>query len=219
MFRHLNVEYDSSDGATLQVRQEDLGVRGYSAGAITSNAEYLFGRFEAVFQASDVPGVVTGFFLHRNLPHQEIDIEIAGNRTDRLLVNVFYNPGEDGARFDYGYRGCPCQIDLGFDASKGFHRYAIEWTPHEIRWLVDGILVHRRVLWNPTPIPHLPMKLHLNAWPSRSSQLAGRLRNRRLPATVRVRSIQVGGYGSLLPEPHRGAGSGPNASILEGMPA
>ncbi|WP_202948000.1 family 16 glycosylhydrolase [Sinorhizobium fredii] len=25
---------------------------------------------------------------------------------------------------------------MGFDASKGEHRYAIEWTPSEIRWLV-----------------------------------------------------------------------------------
>ncbi|WP_213981569.1 family 16 glycosylhydrolase [Sphingomonas sp. dw_22] len=219
LFRDLNVEYDSAEGATLQVRQEDLGVRGYSAGAITSHTDYLFGRFEAVFQASGVPGVVTGFFLHRNSPHQEIDIEIAGNRPNRLLVNVFYNPGEDGARFDYGYRGCPYHIDLGFDASKGLHRYAIEWTPHEIRWLVDGILVHRRVLWNPTPIPHLPMKLHLNAWPSRASQLAGRLKNHRLPATVRVRSINVRGYGPLLPESHPRAESGPDGSIVEAVPA
>jgi hypothetical protein len=219
LFRQLNVEYNSAEGAALQVRQEDLGVRGYSAGAITSHADYLFGRFEAVFQASGVSGVVTGFFLHRNSPHQEIDIEIMGNRPNRLLVNVFYNPGEDGARFDYGYRGCPCQIDLGFDASKGLHRYAIEWTPHEIRWLVDGTLVHRRVLWNPTPIPHLPMKLHLNAWPSRASQLAGRLRNRRLPATVPVRSIHVSGYGFPSPEAHPGAGSGPNGTNLEAVPA
>ena len=203
----------------MQVRQEDFGVRGYSAGAITSHTDYLFGRFEAAFQASGVPGVVTGFFLHRNSPHQEIDIEIAGNRPNRLLVNVFYNPGEDGARFDYGYRGCPCQIDLGFDASKGLHRYAIEWTPHAICWLVDGILVHRRVLWNPTPIPHLPMKLHLNAWPSRASELAGRLRKRRLPATVRVRSINVRGYGPLLRESYSGADSGSNGSTLEAMPA
>ena len=219
LFRHLNVEYDSVDGATLQVRQEDFGVRGYSAGAITSHTDYLFGRFEAAFQASGVPGVVTGFFLHRNSPHQEIDIEIAGNRPNRLLVNVFYNPGEDGARFDYGYRGCPCQIDLGFDASKRFHRYAIEWTPHEILWLVDGVLVHRRVIWNPTPIPHLPMKLHLNAWPPRASQLAGRLKNDRLPATVRVRSIHVLGYGPHLAKPHPGADSGPDGSILEAVPA
>jgi len=219
LFRDLNVEYDSAEGATLQVQQEDLGVRGYSAGAITSNADYLFGRFEAVFQASGVPGVVTGFFLHRNSPHQEIDIEIAGNRPNRLLVNVFYNPGADGARFDYGCRGCPCQIDLGFDASKGLHRYAIEWTPHEIRWLVDGVLVHRRVLWNPTPIPHLPMKWHLNVWPPRATQLAGRLRTRRLPTRVRVRSIHVWGYEPLSPESCPRAVSGPNGSFLEGVPA
>lgn len=219
LFRKSNVEYDSADGATLQVRQEDLGVRGYSAGALTSHVDYHFGRFEAVFQASGVPGVVTGFFLHRNLPHQEIDIEIMGNRPNRLLVNVFYNPGEDGARFDYGYRGCPCQIDLGFDASKGLHRYAIEWTPDEIRWLVDGTLVHRRVLWDPTPIPHLPMKLQFNAWPSRATQLAGRLRNWRLPATVPVRSIHVSGWGFSSPEAHPGGGSGPNGTILEAVPA
>jgi beta-glucanase (GH16 family) len=135
--------------------------------------------------------VVTGFFLHRNSPHQEIDIEIAGNLPERLLVNVFYNPGGPGAKFDYGYRGSPSHIELGFDASKGLHHYAIEWTPSEIRWFVDDLLVHRRVLWDPTPIPHLPMKLHFNTWPSRASQLAGRLDNRRLPATAHVQSIRA----------------------------
>ncbi len=36
------------------------------------------------------------------------------------------------------YRGTPVQIDLGFDASEAFHRYAIEWEPTGIRWFVDG---------------------------------------------------------------------------------
>src|SRR6266404_6166901 len=69
-------------------------------------------------QASNAPGVVTGFFLHRNSPRQEIDIEIAGNRPDRLLVNVFYNPGGEGANFDYGYRGAPSYIELGLTHPK-----------------------------------------------------------------------------------------------------
>ncbi|MQB35021.1 family 16 glycosylhydrolase [Rhizobium rhizogenes] len=198
LFRPLNVEYNRIGGATIYVRQEELGVRQYSAGALTSHADYLFGRFESTFRASDVPGVITGFFLHRNSPHQEIDIEIAGNMPTRLLVNVFYNPGGDGDQFDYGYRGSPSYIELGFDASKGEHRYAIEWTPSEIRWLVDDLLVHRRVLWNPTPIPHLPMKLHYNAWPPRSSDLAGRLKTRRLPAMVHVRSIRVSARSPLV---------------------
>lgn len=198
LFRPLNVEFDGVEGATLHVRREELGVRQYSAGALSSHANYLFGRFESTFQASNVPGVITGFFLHRNSPHQEVDIEIAGNMPNRLLVNVFYNPGGEGAQFDYGYRGAPSHIELGFDASKGMHRYAIEWTPCEIRWWVDDRLVHRRVLWDPTPIPHLPMRLHVNTWPSRSTQLAGRLNIRRLPAMTHVQSIRARAHSPSL---------------------
>ncbi|WP_409450011.1 family 16 glycosylhydrolase [Brevundimonas sp.] len=198
LFRPQNVEYGSVGGATIYVRREDLGVRRFSAGAVSSHADHLFGRFESTFRASNVPGVVTGFFLHRNSPHQEIDIEIAGNRPSRMLVNVFYNPGDPGAKFDYGYRGSPSYIELGFDASKGMHRYAIEWTPNEIRWFVDDLLVHRRVLWDPTPIPRLPMKLHFNTWPSRASQLAGRLNTRRLPAIAQIHSIRACAHGPSL---------------------
>jgi len=191
LFRSSNVEFRSGLGATLSVRRESLGVREYSAASLFSRDRYLFGRFEAIIQASKVPGVVTGFFLHRDSPRHEIDIEIAGNRTDRLLVNVFYNPGGEGAKFDYGYRGAPSYIDLGFDASESGHRFAIEWGPCEIRWLVDNRLVHRRADWEPTPIPHLPMALHVNAWPSRSKELAGRLTSRRLPTTTFIRSIAL----------------------------
>jgi GR25 family glycosyltransferase involved in LPS biosynthesis len=210
LFRPSNVEPDGLDGAKIHVRREDLGVRQYSAGALTSHADFLFGRFEAAFRASDVPGVITGFFLHRNSPHQEIDVEILGRMPDRLLVNVFYNPGSQGDKFDYGYRGCPSYIDLGFDASKGMHRYAIEWTPCEIRWFVDGLLVHRRDLWDPTPIPHLPMKLHFNAWPSRASRLAGRLSNRGLPAMVEVQTVRASAFDPSLSEPKTRGFSGTN---------
>ena len=192
LFRPANVSTSPTGGIELQVAQASLGVRNLSAAAVSSRDHYLYGRFEATLQATDVPGLVTGFFLHRDSPRQEIDIEITGDRSDRILVNVFYNPGSDGAKFDYGYRGTPVSIDLGFDASKALHTYAIEWEPDEIRWLVDGRLVHRRVLWDPTPIPHLPMTLHVNTWPTRSRELAGRLVLHALPAATRVRRIAVG---------------------------
>lgn len=191
LFRQSNIEFVSGLGAKLYVKEESVGVRDYTAAALSSQERFLFGRFEASIQASNVPGVITGFFLHRNSPRQEIDIEIAGSRPDRLMVNVFYNPGGDGANYDYGCRGSPSYIELGFDASKGLHRYAIEWTPCEISWLVDDRLVHTRLVWNPTPIPHLPMALHVNLWPCRSTELAGRLRKGRLPAIAMVKSISV----------------------------
>jgi GR25 family glycosyltransferase involved in LPS biosynthesis len=199
LFRPSNVAFRPGIGAALFVRSEPLGVRDYSAASISSRDQYLFGKFEATIQASNIPGVVTGFFLHRNSPRQEIDIEITGNRPDRLVVNVFYNPGGDGARFDYGYRGAPSYIDLGFDASKASHRFAIEWSPSEILWRVDDRLVHRRRIWDPTPIPHLPMTLHFNSWPTRSTELAGRINGRRLPATTAVRSVVIEANSVITP--------------------
>jgi len=189
LFRSSNIEFRPGRSAAISIRRESLGVRDYSAASLSSLDQYLYGRFEAILKASNVPGVVTGFFLHRDSPRQEIDIEIAGNRTDRLLVNVFYNPGGEGAKYDYGYRGAASYIDLGFDASESYHRYVIEWGPCEIRWFVDNRLVHRRVDWEPTPIPHLPMALHVNAWPTRSKELAGRLARGRLPTTTFIKSI------------------------------
>ena len=191
LFRPSNIFAASSGGLSLSVVEEPLGVRNHSAAAITSCKNFLFGRFEATFQATNVPGLVSGFFLHRDSPRQEIDIEITGNRPDRLVVNVFYNPGAEDAKFDYGYRGTPAAIKLGFDASKDLHEYAIEWDPCEIRWYVDNKLVHRRNIWNPTPIPDLPMKLHFNTWPTRSKEFAGRLANNLLPASSIIRRIAV----------------------------
>ena len=194
LFRPANVILRPSGGLSLEVIEEPLGVRNLSAAAISSQSNFLFGRFEATLQATNVPGLVTGFFLHRKSPRQEIDIEIAGNRPDRLLVNVFYNPGVEGAKFDYGYRGTPASIALRFDASKALHRFAIEWDACEIRWFVDGEIVHRRANWAPTPIPQLPMTLHVNTWPTRSRELAGRLALRAIPASSIVRRITVDAF-------------------------
>lgn len=191
LFCPANVECRHGVGAVLSVRREPLGVRDFSAASISSRHRFLFGRFETTLQASKVPGVITGFFLHRDSPRQEIDVEIVGKRSDCLLVNVFYNPGTEGAKFDYGYRGTPTIIDLGLDASESPHRFAIEWGPGRLRWFVDDRLIHERVNWDPTPIPRLPMSLHVNLWPSRSRELAGRLARRHLPTTAVVKSIAV----------------------------
>ncbi len=191
LFRPSNVKFSPEFGAMLSIKAESLGVRDYSSGSICSQDQYLFGKFEATMQASRVPGVITGFFLYRNLPRQEVDIEIAGNLPNRLLVNVFFNPGNEGANYDYGYRGTPTYIDLGFDASESSHRYTIEWNPNEIRWLVDGNLVYRRGVWDPTPIPHLPMILHANNWVTRSTQLAGRIKKQNLPTASIFKEIRI----------------------------
>lgn len=181
----------NEDGAHLVVNKTGDGSKPYRSGAFASIRAFKHGRFEAEIRAAPAGGLVTGFFLHRHAPRQEIDVELAGGDPTRMLVNVYFNPGDDGATMDFGYRGSPCRIDLGFDATLDFHRYAIDWRPGYIAWSVDGRIVHERVGWDPTPLPHLPMRLHANLWVPRSEELAGRIEDEALPASATVRNISV----------------------------
>ncbi|MDW7670355.1 MAG: family 16 glycosylhydrolase [Bacillota bacterium] len=191
IFKPDNFSISSDNIARIMLCKEYSPVREYTSASICSRKSYLFGCFSVVIKPAKVPGLVTGVFLHRNSPRQEIDIEFLGKDTSKLLVNVYYNPGGEGANLEYGYRGTPILIDLGFDASRDFHRYSIEWSPTSIRWFVDSRLVYKRVHWDPTPIPHLPMQFYVNLWPPRSEELAGTLSDYVLPAYSDIKCIDI----------------------------
>jgi len=181
----------SDEGARLVIDVIEGGLRPYRSGAFASVRSLRHGRFEAEIRAAPGSGLITGFFLHRDPPRQEIDIEFAGADPRRMLANVYFNPGDDGMAIGFGYRGSPCRIDLGFDATADFHLYAIDWRPDRVAWLVDGRVVHERLGWDPTPIPHLTMRVHANLWAPRSEELAGRLDEQALPAVAVFRNVSV----------------------------
>ncbi len=209
LFRPSNFEICTDNVGQLTLREECTSVRRFTSASIASRRRYLYGRFVAELRPSNVPGLITGVFLHRNAPRQEIDLEFLGKDRTKLLVNVYYNPGDVGAKLEYGYRGTPALIDLGFDATVEFHRYEIEWWSDLIRWHVDGRIVHERVMWDPTPIPHLPMQFNVNLWHSRSRELAGELAAGDLPAQSYIRLIDAQSPSDWLPE-NRSAPMGSN---------
>jgi beta-glucanase (GH16 family) len=204
-FQPANVVLMDGSGVAFHLKEEKRGDREYTAGNIATKdvpeAHYLYGRFETVMKPAKGAGTLTAFFLYRFDPWQEIDAEFVGRDTRKLLINVFYNPGDEGDLYNYGYRGTPVLVDLGFDASEDFHTYAIEWDPDEIRWFVDGEVVHRRRAGSPTPIPHLPMRFHANLWPTCSEELAGALDVSALPSTAEVKSITISTW---TPPPRNG---------------
>lgn len=181
----------TKDGANLVLSRATDGNRPYRSGAFASARAFGHGRFEAEIRAARGAGLVTGFFLHRDAPRQEIDVEFTGDSPYSMLANVYFNPGDDGATLGFGYRGSPCRIELGFDVASDFHLYAIDWQPECISWSVDGKIVHQRVCWDPTPIPHLPMRLHANLWAPRSAELAGRIDESVLPSSATFRNISI----------------------------
>jgi GR25 family glycosyltransferase involved in LPS biosynthesis len=184
------LEHDE-DGTHLLLDRASTGGRPYRSGAFASARSFAYGRFEAEIRAARGSGLVTGFFLYRDAPRQEIDIELPGSEPRTMLANVYFNPGDDGAAIAFGYRGAPWQIDLDFDATEDFHTYAIDWRPGLITWSVDGKIVHERAGWDPTPLPHLPMRLHANLWAPRSEDLAGRVNEKALPARTTFRNLSI----------------------------
>jgi beta-glucanase (GH16 family) len=192
VFSPENVQPGPQGGIQLLLEARANGDRQYSSASIATQTDrHLYGRFETVMKPASISGVLTAFFLYRFDPWQEIDFEFVGRDTTRVLLNVFYNPGEEGDLYNYGFRGTPVMVDLGFDASQEFHAYAIEWEPGEIRWFVDDRLIHRRVAGQPTPVPHLPMRFHVNIWPTCSEELAGTFDPSALPGTAQIKSITL----------------------------
>jgi beta-glucanase (GH16 family)/cellulose synthase/poly-beta-1,6-N-acetylglucosamine synthase-like glycosyltransferase len=195
VFSPNNIVQMPEGGVKLNIERQAAQDRAYTAADLTTKdtpeAHFKFGRFETVFKPTKEPGVVSSFFLYRFDPWQEIDAEFLGKDTTKILLNVFYNPGQPGDLYNYGLRGTPVVIDLGFDASLEFHRYAIEWEPDEIRWFVDDKLIHVRRTGLPTPIPQLPMRFHVNTWPICSEELAGKFSPTRDSIGSELKSVTI----------------------------
>lgn len=184
----------TDQGTQLVLDANGHGLRPYRSGALASTQLFGYGRFEAEIKAAFGSGLITGFFLHRSNPRQEIDIELPGANPRRMLTNLFFNPGDEGTAMSFGYRGTPGWVDLDFDSTEDFHHYSIDWQPDRVTWLVDGKVVHERVSWDPTPVPHLKLRLHANLWAPRSEDFAGRTDDSVLPATATIRNVVVSAH-------------------------
>lgn len=192
-----NIVAGSDGGVAMVLKPGERLDRAFTAGDLatkdTPEANFLYGRFETQMKPMKGSGVISAMFLYRFDPWQEIDMEFLGRDTTKIMLNVYYNPGAVGDLYNYGYRGTPVLIDLGFDAADDFHTYAVEWDVDEIRWFVDDKLIHKRSEGRPTPIPHLPMRLHMNAWPMCSEELVGPFTGADLPLQAEFRSVRISG--------------------------
>jgi|GEM_PF-542913 len=128
----------------------------YTSGEFRTSEFYGYGTLEASIRAASGEGVVAAsLFFHTGPydknPHDEIDVEIIKGK---LQVNYYVN----------GKGGNEKVIELGFDPSRAFHAYKIDWRPDSIIWYVDDKEVHR-VNASAGPLPKTPGRIIMNLWP------------------------------------------------------
>lgn len=115
----------------------------------------------------------------------EIDFEFLGHDKRALQTN-FHVSGAGGREMLHR---------LPFDASDGFHRYAIAWGAEAIEWRVDSEVVRREERGpGPGPWPEKPMFLYASVWDASGvdeGRWTGRYHGRDAPYICSYRDVRV----------------------------
>lgn len=140
----------------IEAHRERINVAGvvkeYSSGRIRTKRRHAwtYGRFEVRAKLPRGQGLWPAVWM---LPEDnryggwaasgEIDIVEAKGNDSRTIHGSLHFGGEwpENEHNTKAYR-------LETDTSKAFHTFALEWSPEEIRWYVDGVVYHRFRGWH-----------------------------------------------------------------------
>lgn len=126
----------------------------------TSYNDVLYGSIRTVARASNISGVVHGFFMYRN-DTQETDIEI---RTVDL-ANIYWTNQQvrSGSPVTSVTTRAPANI------TSAFHEYRLDWLPNRCDFYLDGTLQHTLT----GNVPSQPGYLIWNQWTNGNSFTKG----------------------------------------------
>ncbi|GEN54487.1 glycosyl hydrolase family 16 [Halobacillus faecis] len=153
----------------ISSKKERFKGREYTSGALHTKGEFsfLYGRVEMRAKLPTGKGIFPAFWMmpdQDNVWLPEIDImEHLGHESNKIWTVLHWENEEGELRSKASYHE-------GSDYSKDFHRYGVEWSTNEIKWMVDDeviFAVHKR---DGAVIPDEPMYLYLNTaiggnWP------------------------------------------------------
>jgi beta-glucanase (GH16 family) len=142
--RQSNVALDGHGNLILTARAEAYQGHQYTSGRINTSGHFTqaYGRFEARVWMPTGKGIWPAFWtLGDNIGSArwpacgELDImETVGDDTDHNYGSA-HGPGYSGGNpLTKGY------TYAGTTLTDGYHNYAIEWEPNQVRWYVDGNL-------------------------------------------------------------------------------
>ncbi len=125
----------------ITTKNESFGGKQYTSSKLITSGKFnaRYGRYEASIKLPSAGGIWPAFWMlseNGSWPFTgEIDImESQHKNPESIGGTVHYNNG--------GHQFNGREYDAGLDLSEGFHEYAVEWEPTEIRWYVDDQLYH-----------------------------------------------------------------------------
>lgn len=163
---------------------------------IESNFYILYGKVECEILASSGQGIISSFYLQSN-DLDEIDIaELFGGNPYEFQSNFFIK-GNTTTWDRGGYHQIRNPLQY-------FNKYTVEWTPTEIKWWCNDILVRTLENSNTYGIPRSPMAVKLSLWaggdesnqPGTILWAGGKCDYKEMPYMMKVRNLRVSDYSS-----------------------
>jgi len=177
---------NDDNGLNISLEARPCSGEAYASGEYRTKEFLGYGRVEVEMKAAKGTGVVSSLFFYTGVSdgnaHEEIDIEILGVNPNRMQVN--YWSEEFGVEKEH-----PTFVELGFNASLGYHLYAIEWRENSIQWYVDNVLLHSED-GSKGKLPMLNMRIFMNLWVCNAKTWCGIFDETILPAQAKYRNFK-----------------------------
>jgi endo-1,3-1,4-beta-glycanase ExoK len=171
----------------------------YRGVEMRSTKTVTYGKVEARIRFAKGPGVVSSLVtIYTPWPADdwnEIDFEHLGKSTDSIQTScqVYTGPAtEKPVTTSVTPKRFEQIVQLGFNAEDDFHVYAAEWTPADVKFVVDGQVV--RTWTDEIARMKLPQNILFTIWASDSTSWAGAIDAATLPASAQMDWIKVYDY-------------------------
>jgi endo-1,3-1,4-beta-glycanase ExoK len=155
-----------------------------------------YGKLEARVRFARGSGVISGLVtIYTPWPADdwnEIDIEHLGKTADSVQLNCQVYEGPPTTP-PVTQSVTPTRYEqitpLGFDAQAEFHTYSIEWTPTDVRFMADGVLL--RTWSSQIARMKLPQNVLFTVWASSAASWAGPIQPDTAPTRAEIDWIKV----------------------------
>jgi beta-glucanase (GH16 family) len=113
---------------TLKLSAAPPGTKPVCAEIASKRSDLRYGSYRASIRTSRVPGGVVGWFVYRDSPLNEIDVEMLTKDKNDLHFTLHH------IQTDVDYK----LVKLDFDPAADFHEYRFDWHPGSVDYFVDG---------------------------------------------------------------------------------
>jgi beta-glucanase (GH16 family) len=194
-FSTSNTKFENGIASILLTRADNDKDKPFRGVEMRSTSTLTYGKVETRARYAKGGGVISATVLiYTPWPADdwnELDMEYLGGKGRMQFNEQVYTgpPVSKPATTSVTPLQYPSRVDLGFDASADFHTYAMEWTPSQVRFVVDGEVKHT---WDADiALMKLPQNILLTIWASSSVDWAGAIGDDTAPAQADFDWIKV----------------------------